>query len=124
MGSTLNFIDIWLKLFEDNYDARCVAYITATKEMFNQIPQTVVKSLTPKQKFRTLWQILLVNARCGAYVNDMKDIFKQITQTMPQPLTPKKSPETYDRYWWWMVYGKIAKGLPPLIRPKLSKRAQ
>ena len=24
LGDTLNFIDIWLKLFNDNYDARCV----------------------------------------------------------------------------------------------------
>ena len=31
LGVTLNFIDIWLKLFEDDYDAICVAYITAMK---------------------------------------------------------------------------------------------
>ena len=29
LGATLNFIDIWLKLFEENYEARCVAYITS-----------------------------------------------------------------------------------------------
>ena len=34
LGVALNFIDIWLKLFYDNYDARRVAYITAMKEMF------------------------------------------------------------------------------------------
>ena len=63
--ATLIFIDIWIKLLEDNYDARRVAYITATKEMFKQIPLTMIKAFTPK-----------------------------------------KSPETYDIYWWWMVYGK------------------
>ena len=83
LGATLNFIDIWLKLFLDNY-----------------------------------------SARCDAYVNAMKDMFKQIPQTMSQPLTSKKSPETYDIYWWCMVYGKNAKGLPPLRRPKLSKKSQ
>ena len=31
LSDTLNFIGIWLKLFEENYDARCVAYITAMK---------------------------------------------------------------------------------------------
>ena len=31
LGTTLNFIDIWIKLLEDNYDARHVAYIIATK---------------------------------------------------------------------------------------------
>ena len=31
LSATLNFIDIWLKLFEYNDDARRVAYITATK---------------------------------------------------------------------------------------------
>ena len=35
-----------------------------------------------------------------------------------------KSPETYDIHWRRMVYGKIAKGLPPLMRPKISKRYQ
>ena len=31
LGATLNFIDIWLKLFEENYDDISVAYITAMK---------------------------------------------------------------------------------------------
>ena len=31
LGDTLYFIDIWLKLLEDNYVARHVAYITAMK---------------------------------------------------------------------------------------------
>ena len=35
-----------------------------------------------------------------------------------------KKTEIYDRNWWWMVYGKINKGLPPLRIPKLSKNAQ
>ena len=82
LGATLNFIDIWLKLFLDNYDARC-----------------------------------------DVYVNDTKDMFKQILQTMSQPITPKTIPDTYDIYWWWMVYGKSVKGLPPLRRPKLSKKS-
>ena len=33
LGATHNFIDIWLKLFVDNYDARCVAYINDMKDM-------------------------------------------------------------------------------------------
>ena len=51
LGSTLNFIDIWLKLFGKKYDARRVVYITDIKDMFNKIPQTMIKALTPKQKF-------------------------------------------------------------------------
>ena len=31
LGATLNFIDIWLKLLDENYDARHVAYITVMK---------------------------------------------------------------------------------------------
>ena len=54
LGATLNFIDIWLKLFVDNYDARCVSYINATKEMFKQIPQNMSKALTPKEKVQKL----------------------------------------------------------------------
>ena len=54
LGATLNFIDIWIKLFLENYDARCVAYINAMKEMFKKIPQTMSKALTTKQKFRKL----------------------------------------------------------------------
>ena len=29
-----------------------------------------------------------------------------------------------DRNWRWIVYGKITKGLPPLMRPKPSKTAK
>ena len=54
MCATLKFIDIWLKLFDDNYDARRVAYITTMKEMFKQITQTTIKALTPKQKSQKL----------------------------------------------------------------------
>ena len=31
LGVTINFIDIWLKLFLENYNARCDAYINAMK---------------------------------------------------------------------------------------------
>ena len=64
------------------------------------------------------------SARCDAYVNSMIEMFKQISLTMKKALTPKKSPETYDIYWWCMVYGKSAKGLPPLRITKLSKKLQ
>ena len=42
------------KLFVENYDARCVAYIIAMKEMFKKIPQTMSKALTPKRKVQKL----------------------------------------------------------------------
>ena len=54
LGATLNVIDIWLKLFLDKYDTRCKAYINDIKEMFKQILQTMIKSLTPKQKVQKL----------------------------------------------------------------------
>ena len=54
LGATINFIDIWLKLLKENYDARSVAYITATKNMFKQIPLTVIKALTPQQQKQKL----------------------------------------------------------------------
>ena len=50
LGDTLNFIDIWLKLFEYNDDARCVAYSTSLKEMLNKILLTMIKSLTTQEK--------------------------------------------------------------------------
>ena len=54
LGATLNFIDIWLKLLDKNYDSRCVAYITTMKEMFKQIPIKMTKPLSPRQKFQKL----------------------------------------------------------------------
>ena len=54
LGDTLNFVDIWIKLFADNYYARCVAYSTAMKYMFKQITLTMIKSLTPKQTFQKI----------------------------------------------------------------------
>ena len=34
LGATLNFIDIWLKLLDHNYDVKREVYIAAMKEMF------------------------------------------------------------------------------------------
>ena len=54
LGATINFIDIWLKLFLDHYNARCDAYVNAMKQMFKQIPLTMKKVLNPKQKVQKL----------------------------------------------------------------------
>ena len=54
LGDNINFIDIWIKLFDKNYGARHVAYITATEDMFNQITLTMIKALTPKQNVQKL----------------------------------------------------------------------
>ena len=37
-------------MLEYNYDARRVSYSTATKEMFKQIPTTMTKELSQRQK--------------------------------------------------------------------------
>ena len=50
LGATINFTDIWLKCFRENFNARCDAYINAMKDIFKKIPQTIKISLTPKQK--------------------------------------------------------------------------
>ena len=34
-----------------------------------------------------------------------------------------KSPNIHDRNWWWMVYGKINKGLPLLRGPKVNEKS-
>ena len=54
MCATLNFIEIWLKLLEDNYDARHVAYSTDMKETFKQIPTTISKPLSPRKKLQII----------------------------------------------------------------------
>ena len=54
LGATINFIDIWLKLFLENYSARCDAYANAMIEMFKQIHLTMKKALTSKQIVRKL----------------------------------------------------------------------
>ena len=54
LGATINFIDIWIKLFLDNYKPRCDAYVNAMKEMFKQIPLAIKRAPTPKQKVQKL----------------------------------------------------------------------
>ena len=54
LGATLNFIHVSFKLFEDNYGSRRVSYITDMKDVFKQIPQTMIKALTPGQKSQKL----------------------------------------------------------------------
>ena len=52
--ATLNFIGIWLKLLDWNYDYIHVAYITAMNEMFKQISTTMTKPLSTRQKVQKL----------------------------------------------------------------------
>ena len=54
LGATLNFIEIWLKLLDKNYDARLIAYSTAIKDIFKQIPTTMTKPLIPRQKVQKI----------------------------------------------------------------------
>ena len=53
-GATLNIIEIWNKLFNENYDDRRVAYINDMKEMFEKMPTTMTKPLSSRQKFQKL----------------------------------------------------------------------
>ena len=50
LGANINFIDIWLKLSEDNYEIRYAMYNKTMKEMSKQINITTIKALSPKQK--------------------------------------------------------------------------
>ena len=54
LGASFNFIEIWIKMLEENYDARRVAYIIAMKEIFKKIPLRIIKALTLKQKVQKL----------------------------------------------------------------------
>ena len=54
LGATINFIDICIKLFCENLNARCDAYINPIKYTFMKIPQTIKIALTPKQKVQKL----------------------------------------------------------------------
>ena len=54
LGDTLNFIDIWLKLSEKNYEIRYEVYNKAMKGRLKQVTLTMIKSLSLKQKFHKL----------------------------------------------------------------------
>ena len=49
LGVTLNFIDIWFKLLEDNHEIISIMYNKAMKETFKKIPTKMIKPLIPKQ---------------------------------------------------------------------------
>ena len=50
LGSTFNFIDIWLHNFCGNYFDQSESYRIAMVEMFKKIPQNVEKPLTTREK--------------------------------------------------------------------------
>ena len=54
LGDTLNFIDIWLKLLEGNYEIRSGMYNKSMKEKLKKTPLTIIKALSPKQKVQKL----------------------------------------------------------------------
>ena len=53
-----------------------------------------------------------------------RDVQENTSNCDQSTYSKTKSPETYDIYWWWIVYGKSSKGLPPLNISKLSKKSQ
>ena len=60
-----------------------------------------------------------------AYITAMKDMFKKIPTTITKPLSLKRKFQklmTEIGGGWYIE--KITKGLPPLRRPKLGKKAQ
>ena len=59
---TLNYIDIWIKLLDKNYDNRHVSYINAMKEMLKQISTTMTKPPSSKQTFQKLMTYI-----CGGW---------------------------------------------------------
>ena len=65
------------------------------------------------------------NARCDAYINAMKVMFRQIPQTIKISLTTKQKVQKLmiDIGGGWYME-KIANGLPPLRKTKLSRKAQ
>ena len=71
MDATFNFIDIWIKMLDKNYNSRRVAYITAMKEMFKQIPTMMTKPISQRQKVHKL----MIDIGGGGY---MKKITKRI----------------------------------------------
>ena len=80
---TFNFIDLWLKLFHQNYEVRWKMYNEAMKKLFKQIPTMKSKPLSHDKKDHKI----LIEIGGG----------------------------------WYMK--KVTKGLPPLRKQKLSKRA-
>ena len=54
LGTTINFIDIWLKLFLESFNAICDAYMNAMKYMFKQIPQNIKNQLLLNKKYQNL----------------------------------------------------------------------
>ena len=54
LGTTLNFIDIWIKLLDQNCEVRCGMYNKATKNMFQKIPTIKSKPLSQGKKLQTL----------------------------------------------------------------------
>ena len=84
--ATFNFIDIWLKLLDYNYDARHVEYITDMKEMFKQIPTIMTKPLIQRQKVQKLMTEI-----GGVWY------MKKITKVLPPLRIPKLGKKEQDK---------------------------
>ena len=63
LGATLNFIEIWLNLLDQNYEVRCGMWNKTMKEMFKQISTTMTKTLSQKKLHKLMTEI-----GCGWYM--------------------------------------------------------
>ena len=66
-------------MFLENYKARCDAYVNAMADMFKQIPLTIKKALTPKQKV----QKLMTDIGGGWYMEKIPKGLPQLSITKP-----------------------------------------
>ena len=89
LGATLNFIYIWLNMFDHNYDVRCEAYNIAMKKMFQKIPTIKLKPLSQGQKV----QKLMTWIGDGWYM-------EVITKGLPPFRRPKLSKKAQEKYYW------------------------
>ena len=82
LGASLNFIEIWLKLLDQNYEAIYGMYNKAMNEMYKKIPTTMTKPLSPRKKVQKLMKEI-----GGVWY--MKNIIKGLT-TLRRPKVSKK----------------------------------
>ena len=72
-------------MLDDNYDARSVSYSTAMKDMFKQIPATIIKPIISRQNVHKL----MTETGGGWYM-------KKITKVLPPLSIPKLSKKAQD----------------------------
>ena len=101
LSATLKFIDEWILMFPENYDARCEAYKTAMGQLFKNISVTNNNLLTQKQRYTKTIEDISGQWFIEKHAKGIPPLKRNTLGTKTQQKYDEIKSKLYDDNRWW-----------------------